>query len=132
MLSSRPIDYPLYYDGSQMLYDQIFEYFTDKEVDDLIDRIIETYSIKASISIDSGEFVLLSDMQNLVFSILSKRKVEDNIKALSQIVDMHYKWILGPNYDESNIYKYYMLPKNQTQESTWSDVCAKIHTMYKL
>ncbi len=95
MLNTRKKDYTIEFDGSNNTYEELFPYMSDKEIDTVLNRIIETYSYCKEIGFQSSEYGLMTDLDHFTFFLLGNYDFNENIKALNELLKMHCMWLCG-------------------------------------
>lgn len=119
MLDKREINF-WEYDGCNRLYEVLFPYLTDDEVNNVLKNIITCYK-------ESGwdtMYGLMSDLENFTFDLFSRFDSKENILALNEILKMHCLWIAGT--EALGIGSIYQLKENDKKIKDWTDLFEKL------
>ena len=127
MLEKRNVNMTLEYDGSNRLYEELFQYMEEDEITDVLKKIIDTYHYCDNAGWSSTEFGLMRDLEHFTYALFSRYDIKDNLWALKEILKMHCIWLNGSEtFEMDNLYKL----KNENVEVTdWIDFCKKIKNL---
>lgn len=105
MLKKRKSE-QLDYDGVNRLYNVLFPYLTEDEVEKILQDILTVYYHRIEKGWSSADYGLMTDLENFTFALFSRYDTEDNIWGLQEILKMHCMWLNGTDTLEiENIYK---------------------------
>lgn len=124
MLNERPKEISLEYDNCYRLYEELFQYLNETEIENVLKNIIDTYYYCSSQQRLSTEYGLMTDLEHFAYTLFSKYGVEDNIIALQEILQMHCMWIGGSNNFEMDTL--YELKIRNINIKDWMGFCKEI------
>lgn len=95
MLNNRPIENSLEYDGSHEVYNDLFIYLDEDEIEGVLKRINDTYFHNKKNGWMSTEFGLMTDLEHFSYALFSRYTEQENIDAIRKILQMHKVWLNG-------------------------------------
>lgn len=122
MLKKRKSE-QLDYDGVNRLYNVLFPYLTEDEVEKILQDILTVYYHRIEKGWSSADYGLMTDLENFTFALFSRYDTEDNIWGLQEILKMHCMWLNSTDTLEiENIYKV----GEEEHINGWSDFWNKL------
>lgn len=123
MLDKREIN-SLEYDGCNRLYEVLFPYLTDDEVNNVLNNVVSTYYYHKEKGWASTDYGLMTDLEHFTFALFSRFDLNDNIWALNEILKMHCLWISGT--ETLGIGEVYQFRENDKTITGWLDMFEKL------
>jgi len=123
MLDKREIN-SLEYDGCNRLYEVLFLYLTDDEVNNVLNNVVFTYYYHKEKGWASTDYGLMTDLEHFTFALFSRFDLNDNIWALNEILKMHCLWISGT--ETLGIGEVYQFRENDKTITGWLDMFEKL------
>ena len=123
MLDKREIN-SLEYDGCNRLYEVLFPYLTDDEVNNVLNNVVSTYYFHKEKGWASTDYGLMTDLEHFTFALFSRFDLNDNIWALNEILKMHCLWISGT--ETLGIGEVYQFRENDKTITGWLDMFEKL------
>lgn len=124
MLDKREKNF-LEYDGCNRLYEIMFPYLTDDEVNKVLENVIATYYHYKEKGWTSIDFGLMTDLKYFTFALFSRFDLNDNIWALNEILKMHCLWLSG--METLGVGEVYQFRENETTITGWLDMFEKLN-----
>ena len=123
MLDKKEIN-SLEYDGCNRLYEVLFPYLTDDEVNNVLNNVVSTYYYHKEKGWASTDYGLMTDLEHFTFALFSRFDLNDNIWALNEILKMHCLWISGT--ETLGIGEVYQFRENDKTITGWLDMFEKL------